>query len=88
MHFRPPRDYDFDVWIALGCYVVGVLLALWRTEAAWPIRAAVALLWPVGPAAFILTVLLLVAASTIAFPLVGALVAAGALAMAWWVYAA
>ena len=73
------------VWIAIGGYVVGVLVALWRTDAAWPIRAAVALLWPIGPAAFILTVLLLLAASTIAFPVVGALVAVSALLAAWWV---
>ena len=75
------------MWIVLGCYVVGVLAALWRTDAAWPIRAAVALLWPIGPAAFVLTVLLLVAASTIAFPVVGALVAVSALVAAWLVYA-
>ena len=78
-------DYHFDVWIAIGGYVVGVLVALWRTDAAWPIRTAVALLWPIGPAAFILTVLLLLAASTIAFPVVGALVAVSALLAAWWV---
>ena len=74
-----------DVRVALGVYLAGVAIALWRTDASWPIRAALALLWPLGPAAFIVTVLLLLAASTIAFPLIGALVAAGAL-LAWWTY--
>jgi hypothetical protein len=74
------------VQVVLGLYLAGVAFALWRTDASWPIRAVLALLWPLGPAAFIVTVLLLVAASTIAFPIVGGLVAAGAL-IAWWVYA-
>jgi hypothetical protein len=78
--------YYAVVRLALGVYLLGVALALWRTDAPWPVRAAVAVLWPIGPAAFIVTVLLLLAASTIAFPAVGALVAAGAL-IAWWAFA-
>ena len=65
--------------VALGLYLAGVAVTLWRTDARWPTRTAVALLWPVGPMAFVLTVLVLLAASTIAFPVVGVLVAAGAL---------
>ena len=56
--------------VALGIYVLGVAVAL----------------WPIGPAAFLGTVALLVAASTIAFPAVGALAGAGAL-IAWWALA-
>jgi hypothetical protein len=74
------------VRVALGIYLFGVALALWRTDAAWPARAAVAVLWPLGPAAFIVTVSLLLAASTVAFPAVGAAAAAGAL-IAWWAFA-
>jgi hypothetical protein len=74
------------VQVALGIYVLGAALAVWRTDAAWPVRAAVAILWPLGPAAFILTVLLLIGASTIAFPAVGVLLAAGGL-LAWWAFA-
>ena len=81
------RYYYAVVRIALGIYLLGAAVALWRTDAAWPVRAAVAMLWPIGPAAFIVTVLLLLAASTIAFPAVGVLAAAAAL-LAWWVYAA
>jgi hypothetical protein len=82
---RGPHYYAL-MRVALGIYLLGVVLALWRTDAAWPVRAAVAMLWPVGPAAFIATVLLLIGASTIAFPAVGILVAAGGL-VAWWALA-
>jgi hypothetical protein len=65
-------------------YAIGVGLALWRTDAAWPTRLAVAVLWPLGPLAFVVTVAILLAASLIAFPLVaGSIVIAGALAL-WW----
>jgi hypothetical protein len=63
-------------------YVVGALIALWRTDAGWSIRIALALLWPIGPLAFGLTVSLLLAASLIAFPIVGAIVA-GAVLLGW-----
>jgi hypothetical protein len=68
---------------ALWLYAVGVVVGLWRTDARWPARVALALLWPVGPAAFLLTVSLLVAASLVAFPALGglALLAAG---LGWW----
>ena len=70
--------------VALGLYLAGVAVTLWQTDARWPTRTAVALLWPVGPMAFLLTVLVLLAASTIAFPLVGVLAAAGALLLAYF----
>ena len=65
-------------------YAAGVVIALWRTDAAWPTRVAIAALWPLGPLAFVVTVAILLAASLIAFPLVaGGIAVAGALA-AWW----
>ncbi len=70
--------------VTVGLYLAGIAFALWRTDAPWPMRTVVAVLWPLGPAAFIVTVSILIAASTIAFPVVGALVAAGALVV-WWV---
>jgi hypothetical protein len=72
------------VRVTVGLYLAGIAFALWRTDAPWPMRTVVAVLWPLGPAAFIVTVSILIAASTIAFPVVGALVAAGALVV-WWV---
>ena len=66
-------------------YAAGALVALWRTDAGWPTRIALALLWPIGPLAFMVTVAILLGASLIAFPvvagIVGVLVAAGL----WWV---
>ena len=53
------------VWVV---YAVGALLALWRTDAHWPTRIALAVLWPLGPLAFVITVGILLAASLIAFP--------------------
>ena len=65
-------------------YAVGVLVALWRTDASWPTRVAVAILWPLGPLAFLITVTILVVASLIAFPLIaGGIAVIGALTV-WW----
>ena len=65
-------------------YIAGALLALWRTDASWPTRIGLALLWPIGPLAFVVTVSILLAASVIAFPwIAGGIVVTGAVA-AWW----
>jgi hypothetical protein len=63
------------VRVAAILYGIGAVVALFRTDAAWPVRLALAVLWPLGPAAFVATVTLLLAASLIAFPVVGVLVA-------------
>lgn len=64
-------------------YVAGAIVAFWRTDAGWAGRTALALLWPLGPLAFIVTITMLLAVSLIAFPAVGAAAAAAALAV-WW----
>ena len=64
----------------LPLYAVGVLIGLWRTDARWLGRVTLALLWPVGPLAFVLTVSLLLLVSLVAFPLFGAIVLAAAAA--------
>ena len=48
-------------------------------------KIALALLWPLGPIAFAVTITILLAASLIAFPLwgVAVLIVAG---LAWWVW--
>ena len=71
-----------QVWWAL--YAAGAIVAIWRTDAAWPTRLALAALWPVGPLAFLVTVSILFAASLIAFPVVAGVVAAGLAAVVWW----
>ena len=64
-------------------YIGGSLLALWRADAAWPTRIALAVLWPLGPLAFVVTVAILLGASLIAFPLVAG-VTAVVMASVWW----
>ena len=65
-------------------YAVGALIALWRTDAHLPTRIALAVLWPLGPLAFVVTVGILLAASVIAFPVVAGLVAAAGGLAVWW----
>jgi len=67
-----------------GIYAAGALVALWRTDAAWPTRIALALLWPIGPLALLVTVVVLLGASLIAFPLVAGVIAAVGAAAMWW----
>lgn len=71
------------IWWAV--YAAGAVVALWRTDAGWPTRIALALLWPLGPLAFLITVAILLGASLIAFPVVAGGVAALAVA-AWWIF--
>jgi len=68
--------------VALIAYLVGVIIGLWRTDGTPLMRCGLALLWPVGPAAFLGTIAVLLAASLVAFPAVGAVAAVGALV--WW----
>ena len=65
-------------------YAAGALLALWRTDASWPIRLALAVLWPIGPLAFLVTLAILLGASLIAFPVVAGVVAVVGAAAVWW----
>ena len=74
--------YDRVMKLALS-YIAGVLVGLWRVDGPWPTKLTLALLWPLGPLAFVVIVAILLAASLVAFPAVGAVVAASAVA-AWW----
>ena len=74
-----------EVSIVLLVYGVGVLIGLALTDARPAARLGLALLWPIGPAAFVVTLAVLVAASLIAFPMLGAVALAGA--VAWWILA-
>jgi hypothetical protein len=64
-------------------YVVGVAIGLWRVDAAPATRLGVALLWPLGLAAAVVTVSALVLAALLLFPVVGVAVVLAAVAM-WW----
>ena len=76
-------SYSAAMTAALVLYVSGAGIALWRADAPWPTRIVLALLWPLGPMAFAVTVSILLLASLIAFPIVGVVVAAAVLG-AWW----
>ena len=72
--------------LGLVLYVAGIVWGLVALDAPPAARLGLALLWPLGPLAFVLTVALLLAVSPIAYPAIGAgiLIAAGA---AWWALA-
>ena len=71
--------------LGLMIYVAGVLCGLFVIDARPYERLALAVLWPLGPLAFVVTVLVLLLVLPIAFPAVGIpfwlMVAA-----AWWFY--
>jgi hypothetical protein len=68
-----------------GVYLLGVAVALFTIDARGPARLGLALLWPVGPLAFVVTISILLAASLIAFPMVGVIVlAVAAIAAIVW----
>ena len=68
---------------ALFLYIGGVVVGLLLTDGRPIERLTFALLWPIGPLAFIVTVAILIAAAAIAFPNVGVVVLALG-AAAWW----
>ena len=51
----------------LAIYLVGVTIGLWRTDGPVTTRLLLALLWPIGPLAFVIVVAILLAATPIAF---------------------
>jgi hypothetical protein len=51
----------------LVIYLAGVAIGLWRTDAPLPTRLILAVLWPIGPLAFVVVVAILFAAAPIAF---------------------
>ena len=76
----------FGMWdVGVSVYVAGVLWGLLVTDARPVERLALALLWPLGPLAFVVTVTVLLAALPVAFPKIGIplWLAAGSL---WWLY--
>ncbi len=66
-------------------YVAGVAWGLIMIDARPAARLGLALLWPLGPLAFALTITILLAASLIAYPAVGVglLIVAG---VVWWAF--
>ena len=71
---------------ALYLYIGGAVVGLLLTDGRPIERLVLALLWPIGPLAFVLTVAILLAAAAIAFPMFG-IVAASIGVAAWWLVA-
>ena len=71
-----------NVWSAV--YLAGVAIGLIATQGGIATRVALALLWPLGPLAFVLvsTGLLLLAA--VVFPVFGVILAAAVTGI-WWI---
>ena len=68
------------IWgLGFAVYVAGVAWGLIMIGARPAARIGLALLWPLGPLAFVLTIAILLAAALIAYPVLGAaaLIAAG-----------
>ena len=66
-----------DLWTYIALvYVAGVVWGLFVIDAHPGVRIGLAVLWPLGPAAFLVTLTILLAASLIAFPMFGLAVAA------------
>jgi hypothetical protein len=71
---------QYAVWV----YVAGVVWGLLMIDERPIARAGLALLWPLGPVAFVITFLILLAASTIAFPVLGVALLGVLLLVAAW----
>jgi hypothetical protein len=65
-------------------YGAGVVVGLLRADAPLPTRLALALLWPLGPIAFVVTMTGLLGLALLKAPLAG-LAVAGAAVAAWWI---
>ncbi|PYR66622.1 MAG: hypothetical protein DMF87_04355 [Acidobacteria bacterium] len=70
------------MWLA-EIYMLGVIVGLIATQGGVATRLVMALLWPLGPLAFIITVAGLLIVAAIAFPMFGAILA-GVVAAGWW----
>ena len=70
--------------IPLIVYLVGVVIGLVGMRDRWPARVVTAALWPVGPAAFIVVLVVLSVAAAILWPVPVLGTAALIGALAWW----
>jgi hypothetical protein len=70
------------MWM-LGVYLIGVVVGVIATQGGPGTRLLLAVLWPLGPLALVITVTGLLVVGAIAFPVFGVILAA-TLAVAWW----
>ena len=72
------------MWM-LAVYLVGVVVGLIATQGGAGTRLLLAVLWPLGPLAFLITVAGLLIVAAIAFPVFGVVLAA-TVAAGWWLW--
>jgi hypothetical protein len=70
--------------LALIIYVIGVAIGLAVMRDRWPVRVGTALVWPLGPVAFVIVVSMLLVAALILWPVIMVPVAALIGAVLWW----
>ena len=69
----------------LWAYFVGVLVGLWRTDAAPATRIGLALVWPLAALACVITLTILSISAAVLFPAIGiTLLLAGGAAWMFW----
>ena len=73
-----PSNSTFEV-----VYVLGVAIGLMVMRDPWPTRIGTALVWPLGPIAFVLVVSLLLVVSAVLWPMLILGAAALASALIW-----
>ena len=71
------------MWITVVVYVVGIVIGLGVIDGRPATRIGLAVAWPLGPLAFVVTVAGLLVIAGIAFPIFGVALA-GAIGAAWW----
>ena len=71
---------------ALAIYAIGVAAGLLLTDASPLARVVIALLWPLGAAAFVVTIAILFVAAMLIFPVFGVLVLAAAFGAWLWFF--
>lgn len=71
------------MWYVSG-YVIGVVVALAVMRDPWPARIGTALVWPLGPLAFVGVLVILLGSSLVLWPLLLVPVTGLAAALAWW----
>lgn len=71
---------------ALAIYAIGVAAGLVLTDAGPLARVVIALLWPLGAAAFVVTIAILFVAAMLVFPVFGVLVLAAAVGGWLWFF--
>jgi hypothetical protein len=54
--------------VLLSIYLAGMVIALAVMNDSWPARIGIALVWPLGPLAFVIVVSILLVASAILWP--------------------